>query len=101
MEKGGKPTSLSADRYAEGHFRRIGSNVYSYVGMVSDTLRNTIPKAVVYCQVREAKQSLLYHFYIQVGKKEVSNHNYFFILPHMHIHAFGHIQVSIHLEFRL
>ncbi|XP_022737244.1 dynamin-related protein 1E-like isoform X2 [Durio zibethinus] len=70
VEKGGNPTSLSADRYAEGHFRRIGSNVSSYVGMVSDTLRNTIPKAVVYCQVREAKQSLLDHFYIQVGKKE-------------------------------
>ncbi|XVF52422.1 hypothetical protein PTKIN_Ptkin05aG0016700 [Pterospermum kingtungense] len=70
VEKGGNPTSSSADRYAEGHFRRIGSNVSSYVGMVSDTLRNTIPKAVVYCQVREAKQSLLNHFYIQVGKKE-------------------------------
>ncbi|XVF13542.1 hypothetical protein REPUB_Repub08aG0216400 [Reevesia pubescens] len=70
VEKGGIPTSSSADRYAEGHFRRIGSNVSSYVGMVSDTLRNTIPKAVVYCQVREAKQSLLDHFYIEVGKKE-------------------------------
>ncbi|XP_007039595.2 PREDICTED: dynamin-related protein 1E [Theobroma cacao] len=70
VEKSGNPTSLSADRYAEGHFRRIGSNVSSYVGMVSDTLRNTIPKAVVYCQVREAKQSLLDHFYTQVGKKE-------------------------------
>lgn len=71
VEKGGNPTSSSVDRYAESHFRRIGSNVYSYVGMVSDTLRNTIPKAVVYCQVREAKQSLLDHFYIQLGKKEV------------------------------
>ncbi|MFQ6667118.1 hypothetical protein Gotur_033241 [Gossypium turneri] len=70
VEKGGNPTSSSVDRYAESHFRRIGSNVYSYVGMVSDTLRNTIPKAVVYCQVREAKQSLLDHFYIQLGKKE-------------------------------
>ncbi|MBA0718587.1 hypothetical protein Golax_006328 [Gossypium laxum] len=70
VEKGGNPTSSSADRYAESHFRKIGSNVYSYVGMVSDTLRNTIPKAVVYCQVREAKQSLLDHFYIQLGKKE-------------------------------
>ncbi|GMJ06069.1 DYNAMIN-RELATED PROTEIN 1E, ARABIDOPSIS DYNAMIN-LIKE 4, DYNAMIN-like 1E [Hibiscus trionum] len=69
-EKGGNPTSSSADRYAESHFRRIGSTVYSYVGMVSDTLRNTIPKAVVYCQVREAKQSLLDHFYIQLGKME-------------------------------
>ncbi|XP_039046788.1 dynamin-related protein 1E-like [Hibiscus syriacus] len=70
VEKGENPTSSSADRYAESHFRRIGSVVYSYVGMVSDTLRNTIPKAVVYCQVREAKQSLLDHFYIQLGKME-------------------------------
>ncbi|KAK8549586.1 hypothetical protein V6N13_073374 [Hibiscus sabdariffa] len=69
-EKGGNPTSASADRYAESHFHRIGSVVYSYVGMVSDTLRNTIPKAVVYCQVREAKQSLLNHLYIQLGKME-------------------------------
>ncbi|WRX19381.1 Dynamin stalk domain - like 6 [Theobroma cacao] len=96
VEKSGNPTSLSADRYAEGHFRRIGSNVSSYVGMVSDTLRNTIPKAVVYCQVREAKQSLLDHFYTQVGKKEVPNHIYFFILPNMHMHAFGYSCVSIH-----
>ncbi|KAJ1395429.1 P-loop containing nucleoside triphosphate hydrolase [Sesbania bispinosa] len=53
------PANPNVDRYGEGHFRRIGSNVSSYVGMVSDTLRNTIPKAVVYCQVRQAKQSLL------------------------------------------
>ncbi|XWS62086.1 hypothetical protein CRYUN_Cryun07bG0181000 [Craigia yunnanensis] len=70
VEKGGNPTSSSADRYEEGHFGRIGSNVSSYLGMVSNTLRNTIPKAVVYCQVREAKKSLLDHFYIHVGKKE-------------------------------
>ncbi|XP_052193207.1 phragmoplastin DRP1E-like [Diospyros lotus] len=71
VEKGGNPTAaLAADRYGEGHFRRIGSNVSSYVNMVSDTLKNTIPKAVVYCQVREAKQSLLNHFYTQIGKKE-------------------------------
>ncbi|OMO90157.1 hypothetical protein COLO4_19325 [Corchorus olitorius] len=69
-EKGGNPTSTTTDRYAEGHFRRIGSNVSSYVGMVSETLRNTIPKAVVYCQVREAKQSLLNYFYTQLAKKE-------------------------------
>ncbi|OIT33421.1 dynamin-related protein 1e [Nicotiana attenuata] len=69
--KGGNPAATPAvDRYAEGHFRRIGSNVSSYVNMVTDTLRNTIPKAVVYCQVKEAKQSLLNHFYIQIGKKE-------------------------------
>ncbi|KAJ8490414.1 hypothetical protein OPV22_012135 [Ensete ventricosum] len=64
------PAGPAIDRYGEGHFRRIGSNVSSYITMVSDTLRNTIPKAVVYCQVREAKRSLLNHFYTQVGKKE-------------------------------
>ncbi|XP_024992517.1 dynamin-related protein 1E-like [Cynara cardunculus var. scolymus] len=58
------------DRYAEAHFRRIGSNVSSYIGMVSDTLKSTIPKAVVYCQVKEAKQNLLNYFYTQIGKKE-------------------------------
>ncbi|XP_009770735.1 phragmoplastin DRP1E [Nicotiana tabacum] len=69
--KGGNPAATPAvDRFAEGHFRRIGSNVSSYVNMVTDTLRNTIPKAVVYCQVKEAKQSLLNHFYTQIGKKE-------------------------------
>ncbi|KAH0980741.1 hypothetical protein GBA52_007918 [Prunus armeniaca] len=54
VEKPGNPgttTSPAVDRYAEGHFRRIGSNVSSYVGMVSETLRNTIPKAVVHCQL--------------------------------------------------
>ena len=72
VEKGGNiGASTTMDRYTEGHFRRIGSNVSSYVVMVSESLRNTIPKAVVHCQVREAKQSLLDHFYAQVGKKEV------------------------------
>ncbi|XP_006354626.1 dynamin-related protein 1E-like [Solanum tuberosum] len=71
VSKGGKPeASAAVDRYGEGHFRRIGSNVSSYVNMVSDTLRNTLPKAVVYCQVKEAKQSLLNYFYTQIGKKE-------------------------------
>ncbi|KAE8055541.1 hypothetical protein FH972_012374 [Carpinus fangiana] len=70
MEKGGNPAASSADRYTEGNFRRIGSNVSSYVKMVSETLKNTVPKAVVHCQVREAKRSLLDHFYIEVGKKE-------------------------------
>ncbi|MCD7458633.1 Dynamin- protein 1E [Datura stramonium] len=71
-QKGGKPEAAAAaiDRYGEAHFRRIGSNVSSYVNMVSDTLRNTLPKAVVYCQVKEAKQSLLNYFYTQIGKKE-------------------------------
>ncbi|XP_077235216.1 phragmoplastin DRP1E-like [Tasmannia lanceolata] len=68
--RGGNPAASTVDRYSEGHFRRIGSNVSSYVSMVSDTLKNTIPKAVVYCQVREAKLSLLNNFYTQVGKRE-------------------------------
>ncbi|XP_027083988.2 phragmoplastin DRP1E-like isoform X2 [Coffea arabica] len=71
-EKGGNPNVSATDRYSEGHFRRIGSNVSSYVGMVSETLKNNIPKAVVYCQVQEAKRTLLDHFYTQVGKKELA-----------------------------
>ncbi|KAF8412826.1 hypothetical protein HHK36_000797 [Tetracentron sinense] len=70
VEKGGNPATSTVDRYTEGHFRRIGSNVSSYVGMVSETLKHSIPKAVVHCQVREAKRSILDHFYTQVGKKE-------------------------------
>ncbi|KAJ6797216.1 putative dynamin-related protein 1E [Iris pallida] len=73
MEKGANPNAPNAaatiDRYSDAHFRRIGSNVSSYIGMVSDTLRNTIPKAVVHCQVREAKLSLLNRFYNQLGKR--------------------------------
>ncbi|XP_010273812.1 PREDICTED: dynamin-related protein 1C [Nelumbo nucifera] len=69
-EKGNNPTVPTMDRYSENHLRRIGSNVSSYVGMVCDTLKSSIPKAVVYCQVREAKKSLLNQFYSQVGKKE-------------------------------
>ncbi|KAL0308717.1 UNVERIFIED_CONTAM: Dynamin-related protein 1E [Sesamum radiatum] len=64
------PAGANIDRYAEGHFRRIGSNVSSYVNMISETLRNSIPKAVVYCQVKEAKQNLLNYFYTQIGKRE-------------------------------
>ncbi|CAN8264023.1 unnamed protein product [Cochlearia groenlandica] len=54
----------------EGHFRRIASNVSAYVSMVSDTLRNTIPKTCVYCQVRQAKLALLNYFYGQISKRE-------------------------------
>ncbi|XP_010934886.1 phragmoplastin DRP1E [Elaeis guineensis] len=70
VEKGGNPHASTIDRYSEGHFRRIGSNVSSYIGMVSEMLKNSIPKSAVYCQVREAKRSLLDQFYTQVGKKE-------------------------------
>ncbi|CAM0956132.1 unnamed protein product [Alopecurus aequalis] len=66
------PPSPSADRYTDAHFRRIASNVSSYIGMVSDTLKNTIPKSVVHCQVREAKRSLLNYFYTQVGSKDAT-----------------------------
>ncbi|KAH0884503.1 hypothetical protein HID58_060599 [Brassica napus] len=54
------------DQYGEGHFRRIASNVSAYVSMVSDTLRNTIPKACV----RQAKLALLNYFYSQISKRE-------------------------------
>ncbi|KAL2892612.1 Dynamin-related protein 1E [Bienertia sinuspersici] len=70
VEKGPNPAATNVDRYNEGHFRRIASNVSSYINMVSDTLKNTIPKATVHCQVKEAKQSLLNLFYTQVGKRE-------------------------------
>ncbi|KAF6150776.1 hypothetical protein GIB67_020859 [Kingdonia uniflora] len=69
-EKGANPTAPTSDRYSENHLRRIGSNVSSYVGMVCDTLKNSIPKAVVYCQVREAKRALLNQFYAHVGRRE-------------------------------
>ncbi|XP_059281480.1 phragmoplastin DRP1C [Lycium ferocissimum] len=62
--------AANADRYTDNHLRRIGSNVSAYINMVCETLRNTIPKAVVYCQVREAKRSLLNQFYSQVGRRE-------------------------------
>ncbi|KAG6548667.1 hypothetical protein Mapa_009821 [Marchantia paleacea] len=70
MEKGGNAGAASMDRYTDAHLRRIGSNVSAYVGMVMDILRNSIPKAAVHCQVREAKRSLLDTFYTNIGKKE-------------------------------
>nr|GMD18424.1 dynamin-related protein 1C [Ipomoea batatas] len=63
-------SSSNTDRYTDHHLRKIGSNVSAYVNMVCDTLKNTIPKAVVYCQVREAKRSLLNKFYSDVGRRE-------------------------------
>ncbi|CAD6219962.1 unnamed protein product [Miscanthus lutarioriparius] len=62
--------SPSPDRYGDGHFRNIASNVSQYIRMVGDELLQKIPKAAVHCQVREAKRSLLNHFYVQIGKKE-------------------------------
>ncbi|KAJ7298172.1 hypothetical protein O6H91_07G036900 [Diphasiastrum complanatum] len=72
FEKGNSGAS-SLDRHPDAYLRRIGSNVSSYVGMVCDALRNSIPKAVVHCQVREAKRSLLDNFYTQIGKREGKN----------------------------
>ncbi|KAL6575636.1 hypothetical protein OROHE_001013 [Orobanche hederae] len=56
VEKGGNPTHSIFDRYNDTYLRRIGSTVLSYVNMVCGSLRNSIPKSIVYCQVREGKQ---------------------------------------------
>ncbi|KAI4355237.1 hypothetical protein L6164_004030 [Bauhinia variegata] len=69
-EKSGNPTTSLFDRYNDAYLRRIGSTVLSYVNMACASLRNTIPKSVVYCQVREAKRSLLDHFFAELGAKE-------------------------------
>ncbi|GAB2209690.1 hypothetical protein Droror1_Dr00026911 [Drosera rotundifolia] len=50
----------------------LGSMVLSYVNMVCAMLRNSIPKSVVYCQVREAKHTLLDHFLTELGAKELT-----------------------------
>ncbi|XP_047949968.1 dynamin-related protein 5A-like [Salvia hispanica] len=70
VEKGGNPTHSIFDRYNDSYLRRIGTTVLSYVNMVCGSLRNSIPKSIVYCQVREAKRSLLDHFFTDLGKKE-------------------------------
>ncbi|KAL0379394.1 UNVERIFIED_CONTAM: Dynamin-related protein 5A [Sesamum angustifolium] len=70
VEKGGNPTHSIFDRYNDSYLRRIGTTVLSYVNMVCASLRNSIPKSIVYCQVREAKRSLLDHFFTDLGKKE-------------------------------
>ncbi|KAK6931644.1 Dynamin GTPase effector [Dillenia turbinata] len=69
-EKNANPQATNVDRYSDSHFKRIGANVTSYINMVCDTLKTSVPKAVVYCQVREAKRSLLNHFYAQLGRRE-------------------------------
>lgn len=58
------------DRYGDPHLKRIASNVSSYVGYIMEILLRSLPKAVVHCQVREAKRALLDTFYTQVGKQE-------------------------------
>nr|KJB23315.1 hypothetical protein B456_004G092200 [Gossypium raimondii] len=70
VDKGGSVTQSIFDRYNDSYLRRIGSTVLSYVNMVCATLRHSIPKSIVYCQVREAKRSLLDFFYTELGKLE-------------------------------
>ncbi|XP_077212562.1 dynamin-related protein 5A-like [Tasmannia lanceolata] len=70
IEKGGNPTHSIFDRYNDSYLRRIGTTVLSYVNMVCGSLRNSIPKSIVYCQVREAKRSLLDHFFTELGKRD-------------------------------
>ncbi|KAF2313457.1 hypothetical protein GH714_011093 [Hevea brasiliensis] len=70
VDKGGNPTHSIFDRYNDSYLRRIGTTVLSYVNMVCASLRNSIPKSIVYCQVREAKRSLLDHFFTELGKME-------------------------------
>ncbi|KAH9719140.1 Dynamin-related protein 1A [Citrus sinensis] len=70
VDKGGNPTHSIFDRYNDSYLRRIGTTVLSYVNMVCASLRNSIPKSIVYCQVREAKRSLLDHFFTELGKLE-------------------------------
>ncbi|XP_042453158.1 dynamin-related protein 5A-like [Zingiber officinale] len=70
VEKGGNPTLSIFDRYNDSYLRRIGTTVLAYVNMVCASLRNSIPKSIVYCQVREAKRSLLDQFFTELGKKE-------------------------------
>ncbi|GMN42912.1 hypothetical protein TIFTF001_012112 [Ficus carica] len=70
IDKGGNPTHSIFDRYNDSYLRRVGSVVLSYVNMVCASLRNAIPKSIVYCQVREAKRSLLDYFFAELGKKE-------------------------------
>ncbi|KAK5818921.1 hypothetical protein PVK06_023871 [Gossypium arboreum] len=72
VEKGGNPTHSLFDRYNDSYLRRVGSTVLQYVNMTCASLRNSIPKSIVYCQVREAKRSLLDFFFTELGKKEVS-----------------------------
>ncbi|GLT84782.1 hypothetical protein SLE2022_029960 [Rubroshorea leprosula] len=70
VDKGGNPTHSIFDRYHDSYLRRVGSTVLSYVNMVCASLRHSIPKSIVYCQVRESKRSLLDFFFTELGRKE-------------------------------
>jgi hypothetical protein len=51
----------------ETHLRRVSATVAAYVASVCDSLKKNIPKAVVHCQVLQAKKALLTPLYQQVG----------------------------------
>ncbi|XP_074279677.1 dynamin-related protein 5A-like [Silene latifolia] len=73
VEKGGNPTHSIFDRYNDSYLRRIGTTVLQYVNLVCGTLRHSIPKSIVYCQVREAKRSILDRFFTDLGGKEAKS----------------------------
>ncbi|URD77179.1 GED [Musa troglodytarum] len=98
VEKAGSPAAPSIARYTDGHLRRIASNVSSYISMVSQTLKNSIPKAAVCCQVREAKRSLLDHFNTQVGKKEVLSAGHCCVEPPKYFPLVSRLTLSPELQ---
>ncbi|KFK37264.1 hypothetical protein AALP_AA4G234900 [Arabis alpina] len=70
METQESLTTTTTDQFGDGHFKKIASNVAAYINMVSDTLVKTIPKAVVHCQVKQAKLALLNYFYTQISHSQ-------------------------------
>ncbi|XP_038991130.1 dynamin-related protein 5A-like [Hibiscus syriacus] len=70
VDKVGNHSQSIFERYNEAYLRRIGTTVLSYVNAVCAGLRHSIPKSIVYCQVREAKRSLLDFYYTELGKLE-------------------------------
>uniref|UniRef100_A0A0D9V465 GED domain-containing protein n=1 Tax=Leersia perrieri TaxID=77586 RepID=A0A0D9V465_9ORYZ len=71
VDSGGNPAQSIFDRYNDSYLRRISTNVLAYVNMVCSSLRNSIPKSIVYCQVREAKRTLLDRFFMELGAREI------------------------------
>ncbi|KAJ1284795.1 hypothetical protein BS78_03G232600 [Paspalum vaginatum] len=65
VEKGGSATHSIFDIDTMIHI----SDGLAYVNMVCSSLRKSIPKSIVYCQVREAKRSLLDHFFTELGAR--------------------------------
>lgn len=70
VDESDNPEHSLFDRYNDSYIWRIGTTVLSYVNMVSASLRHSILKSIVYCQVREAKRGLHGHFFTELGKME-------------------------------